>query len=226
MMKSIDDYHIEFGVRANNPDHYDKQIAVNLTAGFDYPEEELHVVTNLNILSSGIRANTGAKILYNRTTLKVTELYEILRYPSTLLSPLMFPSGFYGIRSVFDHVNVVLDMELNENGRHRSVSYSSSDAENIGGLITSYISVIALAAQNILNGLSKVYLLRGKESTPSIDDLQVAVTTSSNSAKLFSGKSSWIFLVTIVILLFNCAFFISRRNNHKELSILHREYSR
>jgi hypothetical protein len=226
IMKSVDDYHIEFGVSANRPGYYGKELAVNLTVGFDYPEEELSFVTNLKILSSGIRAKTGAKVLYNTTSLEATELYEILRYPSTLLTPLVFPFGFYGVGGVFDHISVALNMELSEHGQHRSVSYASGNPDKIGGLVTSCISVIGLTAQNILNGLSKVYLSGGKESSSAYTHLQGTVNTNSNTGAKLSGKSTCFLLLTIFVFLFNCAFFISRKNNHTGLSILHREHSR
>eukprot|EP00557_Chaetoceros_sp_GSL56_P012265 CAMPEP_0176483794 /NCGR_PEP_ID=MMETSP0200_2-20121128/4108_1 /TAXON_ID=947934 /ORGANISM="Chaetoceros sp., Strain GSL56" /LENGTH=911 /DNA_ID=CAMNT_0017880219 /DNA_START=177 /DNA_END=2909 /DNA_ORIENTATION=+ len=191
VMKSADYYHVDFGVSANRLGYCDKQLALNLIGTFDYPEEELNFVTNLNILSSGIRATSGVRMLYNTSRLETTALYEILKCPSALLTPLMYPSGIYGLGSVFDYINISLDMELYESGRHRSVSYASGDSEKIGELITSYISVLGLTAQNILNGLAKLHLLRGKDSNTASADLQVITAANPSLGTTSSGKFDW-----------------------------------
>jgi hypothetical protein len=217
-MKSLDKYHVQCGIKANLPTQDDdNELELLLRAELEYPEEEISADANLHIFLTGVTNKFGATARYNMTKLMSTHLYKVLRSPSTMLGPFVFPSGLYDLGSKFDQIEFELQIDLSESGRYRNVSYTSVDPEKLGCQVSDYLSISGLMVQNILNAISKLYIF-GENENLSAADLNAPVRNVGLETGL-SGKLVWL-LPMLLFFLFNVIFFSSRNNSYTHFSMI------
>jgi len=171
------------------------------------PDIEMKAVVNVSFAIGQLTSKLGTMILYDTKALNRLKVYEILERPWHLATPIN-QIGFYGFMSLFDELDLNLDLKYSHGGRNGDMAYSSKDPSQLGLDATKGLTALLLVFQDVLNAFCRG-VFSHLPSLPKHSNVQgKEVEVVNETIRVFNlSLGMWYMIMAFTFVIANVIFF-------------------